>query len=147
MSNITVIIPFINEGIEVDKTIQSIRETSAYNVPIIIINDGSTDGVDYKKVAQNYHAEYIEHAERKGTAASRDEGVANTKTCYYLTLDAHMTIFTKNWDTRLEEVLAAHPNALLCGNTHAIDPVTRLQKPNKARVYMARYSAPKKASR
>ena len=52
-SDLTCIIPFKNEGIEVDKTIESILSTS--NPKIIIINDNSDDNFDYKYLKTKYH--------------------------------------------------------------------------------------------
>lgn len=57
MNKLTIIIPFLNEGDEIEKTLKSIRETSRTNVDIIIINDCSTDNFDYlyaaKKIQRN----------------------------------------------------------------------------------------------
>lgn len=47
---ITACICFRNEGKEVENTIKSIRSTSK-NVEIMICDDCSDDGVDYKAVA------------------------------------------------------------------------------------------------
>ena len=75
MSKLTVIIPFLNEGEELENTLRSIREHSDGEVDILVINDASTDGWDYGDVARKYRAEYMMNKQRLGVAASRDLGV------------------------------------------------------------------------
>ena len=48
---ITIIIPFANEGCEVENTLMSIFEHSDNNVNIIVINDASDDGFDYNNIS------------------------------------------------------------------------------------------------
>lgn len=96
-NTLTVIIPFLNEGKEVYNTVKSLREHSEQAFEIILINDCSTDGYDYKKVAEDFDAIYIEHSKRMGVAASRDEGVRNCSTEYILFLDAHMRTCQRDW--------------------------------------------------
>ena len=50
-AQLTVIIPFQNEGYEVEKTVTSVRGT-AKDVKIMLIDDNSNDGYNYKKVAE-----------------------------------------------------------------------------------------------
>lgn len=50
MRNLTVIIPFLNEGAEICETVKSIRETARDNVDILLINDASTDSFDYEEI-------------------------------------------------------------------------------------------------
>lgn len=90
MKKLTVIIPFLNEGEEVQNTVESIMTHGGDQTEIILINDASTDGYHYKGVAEDYGACYIEHARRQGVAASRDEGVERCTTPYFLLLDGHM---------------------------------------------------------
>ena len=47
----TVIIPFLNEGIEVGETIKSIKSHTTIPFDIILINDASTDGYNYGQIA------------------------------------------------------------------------------------------------
>lgn len=74
MQQLTIIIPFLNEGTEIGNTILSIRETCVGHPYILLINDASTDGYNYLSVAQQHGCQYIHHQERKGIAASRNEG-------------------------------------------------------------------------
>ena len=52
MRNLTVIIPFLNEGAEICETVKSIRETARDNVDILLINDASTDSFDYEEIGR-----------------------------------------------------------------------------------------------
>jgi glycosyltransferase involved in cell wall biosynthesis len=54
MNKLTAIIPFLNEGIEIEQTLASIRETAGDEVDIIVINDNSHDDTDYETVAGKY---------------------------------------------------------------------------------------------
>lgn len=72
-SNLTIIIPFVNEKYELYATLESIKQYSSKIVDVILINDASDDGFDYEHLAEIYNAIYIEHKERVGVAASRDE--------------------------------------------------------------------------
>lgn len=102
---LTVIIPFLNEGKEVEATIRSLKEHTQIPFEIILINDASTDGFDYKSVAMRYNCIFREHHQREGVAKSRDEGVLMAKTPYILLLDAHMRIYQNDWQERIIEHL------------------------------------------
>lgn len=80
---LTVIIPFLNEKYEVENTLQSIRLHSTDDIEIILINDASDDGFDYRCIAEKYGAKYIENPNRLGVAASRDLGVKLCQTPYF----------------------------------------------------------------
>lgn len=84
LNKLTVIIPFLNEDDEVYNTVKSIRDTSDNLLPIILINDASTDDYDYKSVAKEFNTQYVLHTERKGVAASCDESVDLSETKYFL---------------------------------------------------------------
>lgn len=118
---LTIIIPFRNEGIEVYNTVKSIKETSDLDFDIILINDGSDDGFDYKSISKMFQAEYIEHLTAIGVAASRNEGVLHCKTEYFLLLDAHMRSYTANWTSLLIQELRKDKNAIFCCQTISID--------------------------
>jgi glycosyltransferase involved in cell wall biosynthesis len=114
---LSIIIPFINEGAEVEKTVASIKATATGSPDIILVNDGSTDGYAYRAVAERYGCRYVEHAERWGVAASRDHGVKLAETAYVLLLDAHMEMYGRGWDARIAALLASHQRVLLCAQT------------------------------
>ena len=47
---LTVIIPFLNEGQEVYNTVKNLRLSSDIEFDILLINDASSDGYNYKKM-------------------------------------------------------------------------------------------------
>ena len=117
---LTVIIPFLNEGNEVENTLRSIRETAGNCVEILIINDCSTDGFDYYSVALRYDAIYHKNEERKGVAASRDLGVELSQTPYFLFLDGHMRFYQEGWPDRIVNELRKDERLLLCCQTKVL---------------------------
>jgi len=112
--NLTIIIPFLNEGVEVLRTVESIRETATESPAILLINDASEDDYDYRAVAEKYNCTYILHENRMGVANSRQEGVEKCKTEHFLLLDGHMRFYDKGWDKLLLEHLQNNPRALIC---------------------------------
>lgn len=121
-SQLTVIIPFKNEGIEVYNTIQNITEKAGQELKIILINDGSDDGYNYKKIAQIFQAKYIKHKISKGVAASREHGISVCQTKYFLFLDAHMRVFTHNWVAIILNELQKDKRAVFCCPTVGLNP-------------------------
>jgi len=122
MSNkkLTVIIPFLNEKCEVENTLESIKIHSNNDIEIILINDASDDGFDYKSVVEKYDVIYIENKERMGVAASRDLGVNVCQTPYFLLLDAHMRFYDNSWVKRIIEELEKDKRTLLCCQTKVL---------------------------
>lgn len=111
---LTVIIPFLNEGEEVANTVRSVRETAGDRVEIIVINDQSTDGYDYRRDLQPYDVCYFFNSERKGVAASRDYGIGLCRTPYFLLLDAHMRFYDGHWPDRMVSRLEEDDRCVLC---------------------------------
>jgi glycosyltransferase involved in cell wall biosynthesis len=120
MIELTVIIPFLNEGNEVENTLRSIRDTAENRVNILIINDCSTDEFDYGKVASRFSAGYHKNEERMGVAASRDLGVEMSTTPYFLLLDAHMRFYQMGWENRIVNELKTNNKSLLCCQTRVL---------------------------
>jgi glycosyltransferase involved in cell wall biosynthesis len=113
---LTVIIPFRNEGEEVEKTIVSIKNTACY-VEIILIDDASDDNFDYKSVAQAHGCMYTRNDENKGVARSRDIGVSLCSTPYFVLLDGHMRFYDYDWDIRLTKALRENLDSIISSNT------------------------------
>lgn len=116
---ITVIITFYNEKQEVENTIESVKEFSS-NIDILVINDASDDGFNYDDIIQNHDILYIKNNTRLGVAASRDLGVKNCKTPYFLLLDAHMRFYDNKWVDRISSELDCDNRTLLCCQTASI---------------------------
>lgn len=115
-AQLTVIIPFQNEGYEVEKTVTSVRGT-AKDVKIMLIDDNSNDGYNYKKVAEIFGCDYYRNETNLGVAGSRNFGVFHCTTPYFVLLDAHMRFYETNWDERLVKLLKENPERLITSNT------------------------------
>lgn len=118
--DLTCIIPFQNEGIEIEHTVASIRGT-ANNVKIMLINDSSTDNFDYKKIAEMYDCDYYETEDNLGVAECREYGIKKCNTFYFLLLDGHMRFYDLNWDIKLLNILNKNRNSIVTGNTLVIN--------------------------
>lgn len=118
---LTIIIPFLNEKEEVANTVRSIREHSdSDEIVVLLINDASDDGYDYRQVAETYQTEYILNPIRLGVAASRDMGVVQARTPYVMLLDAHMRFYDDRWLGRIVEELEKDEKVLLCCQTKGL---------------------------
>ena len=113
---LTCIIPFQNEGQEIERTVASIRGTTK-QMNIMLVNDCSTDGYDYKFVADLYDCDYIETETNLGVAGCRDFAINKCSTEYFLLLDGHMRFYDLNWDRRFLQELKNHKKAIVTGNT------------------------------
>lgn len=117
---LTVIVPFLNEGNEVRRTIESLVEhlpshRSAENsVEILVINDASDDGYDYAQDLAHLPIHYVVNPYRIGVAKCRDKGVTMCQTPYFLLLDAHMRFYTSNWIDEIVSALEANDRRILC---------------------------------
>jgi glycosyltransferase involved in cell wall biosynthesis len=116
-SELTVIIPFCNEGDEVWRTVFSLRGSCTRNVQVILVNDASTDGFDYESVARATGSRYIRNAERMGVAGSREAGVAACQTPYFMLLDAHCQFYRHGWDEALVQLMRENPRSVACCRT------------------------------
>ena len=128
--NLSVIIPFLNEGENVAKTIENIQLTTEDAVNVIVINDSSNDGFDYKKSLKpfdNGRLRYYESEYRMGVANCRDAGVDLCETPYFLFLDAHMAFLSNNWATELTRELQVHPDDLLSLQTLGLETDFRMK--------------------
>lgn len=117
MINLSVIIPFLNEGEEIYNTVNNLRETAGHKINIILINDASNDGYDYESIVNKFDITYIHHKERKGVAFSRNEGIEHCSTEFFLLLDGHMRFFQYNWVELMLNELNIDKQALFCCTT------------------------------
>lgn len=127
---LTVIIPFLNEGKEIENTLVSLRATAGDEVEVIIINDASTDGFDYKTIAEKYNCTYIQNEERQGVARSRDIGVEKALTDYVLLLDGHMRFYNNHWHTDILSAIKQDEEAIYCSTCRQLDGTNLLNGAN-----------------
>lgn len=116
-NEMTLVIPFMNEGEEVANTVRSARHFVGDDVDIIVVNDHSTDGYDYEKDLRGLNVRYVVNKFNIGAAASKEKGVQLTTTPYFILLDAHMRFYSNNWLPRYLEELKKNDRKILCCQT------------------------------
>lgn len=141
---LTLIIPFLNEGDEVENTVRSfLNHGGAGRVDIIVINDCSYDSYPYmERLTAIPGVTYILNRERLGVAASRDKGVSLCRTPYFLLLDAHMRAYDDLWVTEIPRLLRENDRRILCCQNKALKVEAGRAVPNSTsfQTYGARLS-------
>ena len=117
---LTVLIPFLNEGEEVVTTVKEVRRTAGDKVGIVVVNDHSTDGFDYATQLRPYDVTYIFNEENMGSAPSRDICVEHCVTPYFLFLDAHMRFYSNDWVDKIVALLEEDDRRIFCTQTKAL---------------------------
>lgn len=110
---LTVVMPFLNEGDEPVRTIESILDTSPPGmVEILAIDDGSDE---YNPLVSKFpHVRLVRQLNRLGQPESLDKGVKMAQSPNVLMIDAHMTFRDDNWAERLIEILEAERETVFC---------------------------------
>lgn len=117
---LTVVIPFLNEGEEVGRTVRSALDTARGRVEVVVVNDDSDDGYDYEADLAGLPVTYVRNRYRIGAAASKEKGVQCIATPYFLLLDAHMRFYDDRWPDRIVGELEADDHRLLCCQTKVL---------------------------
>jgi len=97
---VSVIIPCFNYGQCVIEAIQSILHQTFQDFEIIIVDDGSNDGVTRKVLSDIKHPRIkVIYQKNRGESAARNNGIRNARGTYILPLDAddkvHSTLIEK----------------------------------------------------
>lgn len=111
-AKLTVIIPVYSDGVELEKTVTTIR-SSATNVNIIIMDDHSPNSYNYKQVANIFGCDYYYNNRNIGASQNKMLGVSKCKTPYFVFFDAHMRIYEQGWDERIVKLLEQNPCRLI----------------------------------
>lgn len=86
---VSVVIPVYNQAAVVHRAIQSVLAQSYENFELIVVDDGSNDGLmDALLPIADPRLELISHRENKGAAAARNTGVSKARGRYIAFLDA-----------------------------------------------------------
>lgn len=102
---ISIIIPVYNQADKIIKTLESIDKQSYRDLEVIIVNDGSTDGVE--NICKNYLKNFslpcylFLSQENKGAPAARNHGFRESKGEYLFFCDADATLEPKAMETLL----------------------------------------------
>lgn len=113
MKELSIVIPFMNEGENLKRTLISIMETATCPIDVIIVNDNSTDGYPYKQLEESFGIRMIESDKRIGPAACREMGISAIETPYFLTVDAHMQFGQDDWCNAIIEQLKKNRKAFI----------------------------------
>jgi glycosyltransferase involved in cell wall biosynthesis len=91
---VSIIIPIYNYGIQFEKTLQSVFDSTYKNIEIVIVDDGSTDTyVKFKLESIKDHPNIrIIKQENQGPSSARNTGVKNSNGVFILPLDGDDTI-------------------------------------------------------
>jgi glycosyltransferase involved in cell wall biosynthesis len=105
MTDITIIMPFLNEGREPLNTIDSILSTTTNkNYEFILINDDPNDPEfidELDKYKDKVKIQLIKNDQRYGCHHSRCVGIKQATTPYIITMDAHMRFIDNGWLDKL----------------------------------------------
>lgn len=105
---ISIIIPALNEGKVLPRTLDGIFSQTYKDIEVIYINDGSTDNTD--EVIKPYldRVTYIKHEKNLDNQISRNEGVAACHGEYVFVCDADI-VLKKNCLGKMLRTLEEHP--------------------------------------
>lgn len=119
-NKLTVILTFKNEGIEVEKTIISLKYADPL-LSFVLVDDASDDGYNYKELANIFGCEYYRNEKSLGCAGARCEAVKHVKTPYFILMDAHMRLSLDKWDydwsRKFVSALDQNPDNIIVANT------------------------------
>ena len=116
MKNISIIIPVLNDNIEINNTIESIYSTQKNNVEIIVVDDGS----DIPVKIDNAEVRLFRFDVRKGAGQARHFGAQQATTKHLLFIDSHMR-FDDNWYDNAMNRIVSTPKTLWCGACLGMD--------------------------
>jgi len=135
MKKITIIMPYLNEGSEPRKTIESIYETAPSDLfKIIAVDDGSDapvslDGFD--------DVESIRNQKRIGVDGCRQLGAEMVETPYLFIIDAHMRFKNDKWLERVVDCLEREPETAWCTTCLGLGYGTMDMNNHKGKYYAA----------
>ncbi|HXY34787.1 MAG TPA: glycosyltransferase family 2 protein [Planctomycetaceae bacterium] len=105
-ARISVVITAHNEGDEVRRTLESVRENTRGLLEIILVDDGSTDGSCDR--IDGHDVQLLRNPQRMGVAASRNAGAAVATAPILVFADAHQRFSPACLDLCAETATARH---------------------------------------
>ena len=119
MKPMTIVIPFLNEGEEPRRTIESIFDTTDSSLfKIIAVDDCSDEPCDLTGFND---LRYVRNRSRIGSGASKHRGGMLTDTPYIFIIDAHMRFKNDNWLIKILECLEKNKNTIYCTTCLGLD--------------------------
>lgn len=118
-SELTIIVPFKNEGDEIAYTVRNILATAKNRPDILLINDGSDDNYNYSAIANKYSCRYIHNETSLGVGEARMQGAHCAECEFMMILDGHMRFYEDNWDDKIVDLIRNNNlyNGMLCSQT------------------------------
>jgi len=109
---VSIVIPTLNEGKNLRKTIQSLQETTRCDYEIIIVDNGSTDGCsDFIMTEINDPRIRLFKTDRLGPAKARNFGAGEARGDFIIFADAHV-LFPDGWISPLIKCLDTPDSAI-----------------------------------
>jgi glycosyltransferase involved in cell wall biosynthesis len=98
---VSIVIPTLNEGENLRKTVRSIQETTSCDYEIIVVDNGSNDGSsDFIEKELRYPRIRLFKTERLGAARARNYGAKEAVGKFIIFVDAHI-LFPPGWVSAL----------------------------------------------
>ena len=89
--NLTIIIPFMNAGADVRKTVLGIRETLGDKVKITVVDDCSDDGYNYEYDFESLNIRYLRNTRQMGLNIAKEQAVQLSTTAFFMFIDIGMS--------------------------------------------------------
>lgn len=124
--------PFLNEGAEPARTIESIYDTCDPGmIDIIAIDDGSQWSLS--DLSRFPDVKVVRNASRRGVAGCRQQGAELAQTPFLLIIDGHMRFRKDNWLDRIIAALEREPQTIFCTTCVRLKPeqMDMTRTPNK----------------
>lgn len=120
MKQITIVIPFLNEGDEPLRTTVNLNEAANPDLFDIVLVHDSGDPLPFTVPLEYKNVKVHINGKRCGVAGSRMNGVALAETPYIILTDAHMRFDKNDWLDVTIEALNSNPKTLFAGLTRGV---------------------------
>ncbi|WP_419802496.1 glycosyltransferase family 2 protein [Mucilaginibacter sp.] len=114
---VSVIIPCYNQGIYLEKAIESVFSQSYLHFEIIVVDDGSADQT--KEVVQKYSSVKYIYQTNQGVSAARNNGIKNSNGKLLVFLDADDWLLPDAFFININ-YLAQNPDAVFVSGAHEL---------------------------
>ena len=84
---VTVVVPVKDRPAGLTRLLAAVRETAG-DVPIVVVDDGSRDAEEVRRITDRYDAAVHRHPQPRGPAAARNRGLAEARTAFVALLDS-----------------------------------------------------------
>lgn len=121
MKQLTIIIPFLNEGDEPLKTIISLNQNGNVDLFDVVLVHDSADPIPFTIPSEYKNVKIHINGKHCGVSESRMNGVTLSETPYILLTDAHMRFEQNGWLETTIKALEENPKTLFCCDTRGVE--------------------------